>query len=292
MSVSYPLVRNRRDFSTRLGVSRRPSRVGSSPSSASSLRIVSCILAFYLAPAAALGGTPQVVSQTPVKITANPDELYAARVDVGKAKAAADIWQQRAADGKDYESLWKLSRASYFLGTLGPKADQSAALERGISAGKQAAALQPDKPEGHFWYAANMGEKAQRSSKFTALGMKGDIKSELERVVAIQPGWQGGSAESALGEWYLKVPDTFMCCGGDHKKGIELLRKALTYDTDSKQVKYSLAEALADDDKTRPEAKGLLQQVISTPVDPEWAAEDQNFQAKARVLLDRLNGRK
>jgi hypothetical protein len=235
---------------------------------------------------------PPRAGQAAAKATANPDELYAQRLDIAKAKQAADIWTQRSADGKDYDSLWKLSRDLYYLGTLGPKADQSAALERGITTGKQAAVLQPDKPEGHFWYAANMGEKAQRSSKFTALGMKGDIKSELERVVAIQPGWQSGSGESALGEWYLKVPDSFMCCGGDHKKGLELLRKALTYDTDSKQVKFSLAEALADDDKTRPEARALLQQVITAPVDPEWAAEDQNFQTKARTLLDKISGKK
>ena len=211
---------------------------------------------------------------------------------MAKAKEAADIWQQRAADGKDYESLWKLARACYYLGTLGPKDGQSAALERGIAAGKQAAALEPNKPEGHFWYAANMGEKAQRSSWFTAAGLKGDIKSELERVIAIQPGWQGGSGESALGQWYLKVPDGFMCCGGDHKKGVELLRKALGYDSDGNQVKFSLAEALADDSKTRPEAKALLQQVIDGPVDPDWAPEDQSFKAKARTLLDKLNGKK
>jgi hypothetical protein len=229
------------------------------------------------------------MEQTAVKPATNPDDLYAARLDVAKAKAAVDIWQQRGADGRDYESLWKLARADYYLGTLGPKDDQGAALDRGIAAGKQAAGLQPNKPEGHFWYAANMGEKAQRSSKLTALGMKGDIKSELERVVAIQPGWQSGSGESALGEWYLKVPDSFVCCGGDHKKGIELLRKALTYDTDSKHVKYSLAEALADDDRTRPEAKTLLQQAIDSPVDPNWIPEDQSFTAKARTLLDKLN---
>lgn len=259
--------------------------MGSSPSSASSFRMVSCILAFYLATGGALRAAPQTIGATP-----NPDELYAARADVAKAREAADIWQRRAADGKDYESLWKLSRACYYLGTLGPKDDQSAALERGIAAGKQAAALESGKPEGHFWYAANMGEKAQRSSKFTALGMKGDIKRELEKVIAIQPGWQGGSAESALGQWYIKVPSFLM--GGDHDKGVALLRKALTYDTDGNQAKYSLAESLADDSKTRPEAKALLQQVIDGPIDPDWAPEDQNFKAKARTLLDKLNARK
>jgi tetratricopeptide (TPR) repeat protein len=249
---------------------------------------VSCIVAFYPATAGA-DPSPQIIGQTETTAAASADALYAQRVDIAKAKQAIDIWQHRSADGKDYDSLWKLSRADYYLGTAGPKDEQSARLESGITVGKQAAALQPDKPEGHFWYAANMGEKAQRSSKFTALGLKGDIKSELERVIGIHPGWQGGSGESALGEWYLKVPDTFMCCGGDHKKGIELLRKALTYDPESKQVKYSLAEALSDDDKTRPEARTLLQQVLDAPIDPEWAAEDQGFKKKSADLLAKLN---
>ena len=161
-----------------------------------------------------------------------------------------------------------------------------------MAAGKQAAMIDATKPDGHFWWAATMGEKAQRGGMMAGLKYKSDIKSELEKVIAIQPGWQAGSGESALGQWYLKVPDSFMCCGGDHKKGIELIRKALTYNPQSTQTRYSLAEALASDDKTRAEAKTLLEQVIAAPVDPDWAAEDQNFKVKARTLLDKLNGKK
>ncbi len=72
-------------------------------------------------------------------------------------------------------------------------------------------------------------------------------------------------------------------------RGAALLRKALTYNPESSHVRFSLAEALGDDSKTRPEAKTLLQQLIDAPVDPDWAAEDQNFKQKARDLLDRLN---
>jgi hypothetical protein len=252
---------------------------------------VSCILAFYPAlhasAASARQTAPVIVSKTP---TADPDALYAQRADLAKAKQAADIWAQRSADGKDYEAAWKLARACYFLATQGLNKDDGAVqLDRGVAAGKLAAGLAADKPEGHFWYAANMGEKAQRGGMMTGLKYKGDIKSELERTISIQAGWQDGSAESALGQWYLKVPDSFMCCGGDHKKGIELLRKALTYNPQSSQVKYSLAEALSDDSKGRDEAKQLLQQVIDAPIDPNWAVEDKGFKDKARTLLDKLN---
>jgi hypothetical protein len=224
--------------------------------------------------------------------TDDPDALYAARLDPAKAKLAADIWQRRAASGKDYEASWKLARACYYLATQGPKDDQDAELDRGMAAGKQAATIDASKPDGHFWWAATMGEKAQRGGMMAGLKYKTDIKTELEKVIAIQPGWQAGSGESALGQWYLKVPDNLVCCGGDRKKGIELIRKALTYNPDSSQVKYSLAEALANDEKTRAEARALLEQVIAAPIDPDWVAEDQSFKAKARALLAKIPAKK
>jgi len=217
---------------------------------------------------------------------ADPEALYSQRADIVKAKQAAEIWARRLATSKDYEAAWKLARACYYLGTIGPKEEQDYQLDRGVTAGQQAAVLDPKTPEGHFWYAANMGEKAQRGGLFTGLKFKSSIKTELETVIAIHAGWLEGSAESALGEWYLKVPGF---AGGDHDKGIALLRKALTYNPESSHARFSLAEALGDDSKTRAEAKALLQQVIAAPVDPDWSAEDLNFKQKSRDLLDKLN---
>jgi hypothetical protein len=252
---------------------------------------VSCILAFYLAlTASAVAARQQAaapVTATPdAWATADPDALYSQRADVVKAKQAAEVWARRSAGGKDYDAAWKLARACYYLGTVGPRDEQDYQLDRGVTAGQQAAALNPKAPEGHFWYAANMGEKAQRGGMFTGLKYKGSIRTELESVIAIQAGWLDGSAESALGQWYLKVPGF---AGGDHDKGVALLRKALTYNPESSNIRFSLAEAIGDDSKTRPEAKTLLQQVIDAPVDPDWAAEDLNFKRKARDLLDKLN---
>src|SRR5919198_5793459 len=62
MSASYPLVRNLNAFSTRFGVSRSPSRVGSSPISASSRLIRSCIALFYISGSLTLSATPEAES--------------------------------------------------------------------------------------------------------------------------------------------------------------------------------------------------------------------------------------
>src|SRR5262252_7179608 len=105
MFFRYPLVRNSSDFATRRGVSRNPSRVGSSPSSVRRRRIVSCILASYIA------GAGTVFLRARQTTSASPDELYRHREDIVSAKQAADLWAKDAAAGNNFEASWKLSRA-------------------------------------------------------------------------------------------------------------------------------------------------------------------------------------
>src|SRR5690349_8277087 len=130
-SAWYPLVKNFMARSTRRGVASSPSRDGSSPSSESNCRMISCILLVYLA--AFAGGVTQSV---------DPDALYAQREDVGSARRAADVWASRLqADPKDFESAWKLARARYWLGGHASENERKTFLENGIAAGRAAAAL-------------------------------------------------------------------------------------------------------------------------------------------------------
>ena len=62
-----------------------------------------------------------------------------------------------AADARNFEAAWKLARADYWLGGHAPEAERRGFFERGIDAGRKAAALQPTRPVGHFGIAANMG---------------------------------------------------------------------------------------------------------------------------------------
>jgi tetratricopeptide (TPR) repeat protein len=268
MSAPYPLVRNLYAFSTRFGVSRSPSRPGSSPRSISSFLIASCICLFYIPAAAAQSA----------------DALYADRANLASARRAADTWKAAlAADAHDFDAAWKLARADYWLGTHAPEPERRAYLEAGIDAGRKAAALQPNRPEGHFWIAANMGALAESYGVRQGLKYRKPIKDELETVLRLDPSFMDGSADRALGRWYFKVPRLF---GGDRKLAEAHLRKSLSYSPNSTVSHFFLAELL-DDEGRKDEARAEFEKVLDAPVSAAWAPEDREFKDKARRALGR-----
>ncbi len=215
----------------------------------------------------------------------DPDRLYAGREDVANALAAADAWERRlAAQAGDYESAWKLARACYWLGGHVAQADRRAQLNRGIAAARRAVAAEPREPAGHFWLAANMGAMAETAGIRAGLRYRGEIKRELETVLAIAPSFQKGSADRALGRWYFKVPRLF---GGSLQKSLDHLQRSLTYDLGSVASLSFLADTLIEMGR-REEARQALQQVLSAPPDPEWAPETRDFQRQAAATLARL----
>jgi hypothetical protein len=157
-------------------------------------------------------------------------------------------------------------------------------LEKGIAAARVAASLEPGRPEGHFWLAANMGALAESFGLRQGIKYRGDIKASLERVLAIDPSFVQGSADRALGRWYFKVPGLF---GGDDRKSETHLRKALTYNENSVITRLFLAETLVDLGKTD-EARAQLRAAIDAPQDPEWAPEDKRFREQAAALLKKI----
>jgi len=216
--------------------------------------------------------------------TDDPDRLYDGREDVAKALAASNIWERRlAANVGDYESAWKLARACYWLGGHAAADARRAQLDRGMEAARRAIAAEPRQPTGHFWLAANMGAMAETAGMRAGLKYRGEIKRELETVLMLDPSFQKGSADRALGRWYFKVPGLF---GGDNQKSLEHLRRSLTFDPDSAPSWSFMADTLRDMGK-REEARQALQKVLSAPIDPEWGPETRDFQRQATATLQR-----
>jgi tetratricopeptide (TPR) repeat protein len=212
----------------------------------------------------------------------NPDVLYRERGNPARAREAATIWESHvAANPRDFEAAWKLARAMYWLGGHDDPSMRRAALERGVAAGRQAAALEPSRPEGHFWMAASMGALAESFGMRQGLRYRGQIKDELETVLRLDAAFQQGSADRALGRWYYKVPGLF---GGSKKKSEEHLRKSLTYNPNSTASHFFLAETLFEQDRDA-EAVEELKKVIAAPIDPEWEPEDREFKQKATEKL-------
>lgn len=245
--------------------------------------MVSCIFRLYVtALAALLTSTPLAAAQAHPQ---NPDQLFAERETLSQAEAAEAIWKGRPAT--DFEAAWKVARVEYWIGGHAPEESRRrSALESGIDAATRAIGLDGKRPEGYFWRAASMGALAESFGVMQGLKYRGKIKSDLETVLRIDPAWQEGSADRALGRWYAKVPGIF---GGSDKEAEAHYRASLKYNPNSTASLFFLAELLIEH-KRRPEALALLQRVVDAPFDPDWAPEDGEFKSKARALIAASRG--
>lgn len=215
----------------------------------------------------------------------SPDQLYRDRANLPSARRAAEAWAAELKGRPEaFETAWKLARVSYWLGGHSPENERRAFLEAGIDAGRKAAALQPARPEGHFWMAANMGALAESFGLRAGLRYRKPIRDELELTLKLDPAFMQGSADRALGRWYFKVPGLF---GGSNSKAEAHLRASLKYYEQSAVSRFFLAEVLLDAGR-KAEGRAELQKVIDAPLDPDWIPEDTDYKARARALLARL----
>ncbi len=236
------------------------------------------------APAPPQSGQPATAApaaQSGTLTPGNPDELYKGRSHRPNAQAAADIWEVSAETS--FEAAWKLARVWYWLGTHGSEPERREALERGVKAGETAVRLAPDRPEGNFWMAASMGTLGEAFGMSQGLKYRGRIKEALEKVIAIQPGWQQGSAEAALGRWYARVPRLL---GGNKGKAEAHFKQALAFDPFNRLALIYWAELIEDDKPA--EARALLERVIEAPPLDEWGPEDNDWVYKAKERLARI----
>lgn len=229
-----------------------------------------------------LGIAPTVRAQQDV------DALYADRARLASARQAADILSRELkARPENLEYAWRLSRISYWLGTHAPQPERRAFLDQGIQAGVTAQSLGPDRPEGHFWTAANMGEVGEKYGMRAGLKYRKPIKESLEKLLKVDPAFLQGAADRALGRWYHKVPRMF---GGGHKQAEAHLRASLTHDPNSVLSHLFLAELFLDDDREA-EARTELETVLNAKGNPQWAPEEAGYKQRATDLLAKLNQR-
>jgi hypothetical protein len=217
-------------------------------------------------------------------LIAQADKLYEGREDLAHARQAIALLRQSLlADKDNYEAAWKLAKFSFYLGDFtngGEERERS--FRDGIEAGKTAVKLQPEKPEGHFWLGANYGGRAQTStlSGFSAIK---DIRQEMETVLRLDEGFEGGSAYMALGQLYLEAPKLL---GGDSQKAVQVLEKGLHYGESSSPYRLQLAKAYIAV-KRKDDARKQLNAIINIKPDPQYLPEYKKAAEEARQLLDK-----
>ena len=144
-----------------------------------------------------------------------------ARADTAAAVAQADAQYAKfdfeaalatcqaalAADSSSYDLWWRLTRALTDRGARadydGNKAKAEASFERAVAAGRKAVLLGSEKPEGHLELAVALGRLSLTRSGKEKLRAAKEIKSEADRVLAIDPNQH--RAHHVLGRWNYKI---------------------------------------------------------------------------------------
>lgn len=149
--------------------------------------------------------------------------------------------QASTTDPDNYDAAWRLAKFNYYLATHLNDNTRERAFREGIEAGKTAAKLQPDKPEGHFWLGANYGGTLE-SDTISDLASFDDVRKEMDAVLKLNEGYQDGSAYMVLGLLDLKAP---RIVGGDPQKAVAEMEKGLRFGEANAFLRLHLAEAIS-----------------------------------------------
>ncbi|MGI9168500.1 MAG: TRAP transporter TatT component family protein, partial [Pyrinomonadaceae bacterium] len=184
-----------------------------------------------------------------------------------------------------YEAAWKAAKFNYYLGAhTEDERERDAAFREGIDIGKIAVQLQGDKADGHFWLGANYGGSAEHST-LAGLSSVEDIRREMETVLKIDEGYQGGSAYLALGQLYLQAPRIL---GGDYLKAVQYLEKGLKFGKDNALLRLQLAEAYHTANRDG-DARKQIQFILSMAPNPDYLPEQKEAVDKAKKLLEKMD---
>ncbi len=145
-----------------------------------------------------------------------------------------------------------------------------------------ASRLEPNKPDGYFWYGANLGEQAKLAPLTKGITSLEDIKEAMNKVIEIQPDYQRASAYDALGRVELESG----MIGGKPARAVEYLEKGYEINKENEYIKLHLAQAYLAVDK-KAEAKKLLEEVVKSEPDPEYKVEHDETVAEAKKLLEK-----
>ena len=216
------------------------------------------------------------------KALSNAETLFKEREDLEKLRAGIKMLSAvRDPNNRNYQVEWTFAKFSYFLGKYTDNEDEGEEnLEAGRDAGKVASRVDPNKPEGYFWYAANLGELSKRSPVTIGFRSVDDIKEAMNKVIALQPDYQGASAYDALGQCELAT----RLKGGDAAKAVEYLEKGNELAPDNATMRADLAEAYLAV-KRDSDAKKQIDYVLQMKPNPDYMPEYREAVEKAKKLL-------
>ncbi len=225
---------------------------------------------------------PMVSSEVIESSLARSADLFKEREDVAKIREAVEVLRKaRDYKQRNFEVEWKFAKFNYFLGKQSSDdKEANSAFEEGRDAAKIASTLEPQRPEGYFWYGANLGELSRKNMLTVGIKSIGEVRTAMNRVVELQPGYQNSSAYDVLGQIELET----RLYGGKAEKAVELFEKALETETDNMNLHLHLGEAYLAVRKEN-EARKQLEKVLTMKHNPDFLIECREAVEKAKKLL-------
>ena len=249
-------------------------------------KLITFVITLYLLSACSGASEPETTAQkppVPTELFAESDKLFDQRQDLSKLREAiANLTRARRQNAKNFDVEWRLAKYNYYLGRHSQDAkEKEKAFEDGKDLGKLALKTEPGKPDGHFWYAANLGEQSNRSPIAVGAASIGEIRQAMNRVIELQPNYEMASAYDVLGQ--LEIGTKLV--GGSVETAAELFEKGIELEKFNGEMRIHLAEAYLTLDRNA-DAKKQLEFVLQMKPNPAYLPEYSQQVEKAKKLLD------
>lgn len=223
-------------------------------------------------------------SQSAEELVAQADGMLMSLADMDTAKDILAKYETAAETmGNTYDLNWKMSRILYHIGNhTADKKMQQDIFSQAIVLAEKAIALEPEKPDGHFWLAVNNGKFGESKGVMKSLGLVKPIKESLNKVIQLDRAYEEGGADRVLGRVFFKVPGI---AGGDKDQSLVHLLKSLEYGpNDPMTLLYTGETYLALDQVDK--AREALDKVIAMEDDGLWVNAIKQCQVDAKVVLE------
>lgn len=215
------------------------------------------------------------------------DLLYA-EGSMDNLKQSVTRYKQIAQHHPDsYEAFWKASRSCRVITRMAVIGELDNLEQIGESFGKQgmglaqkAIALEPEKVEGHFYYAVNVGGYAKGASIWSILseGLKDKAQKHLKKAYEIDRKYDGFVLLMHIGLYYEVLP---WYAGQDKDKALKHYREALRLMPDQSPYRPQLhilaAKLMLEQGVEENKAKQLLREAA--------ASDSSYFSRKASEIL-------
>jgi tetratricopeptide (TPR) repeat protein len=204
---------------------------------------------------------------------------------------AAELLEQAARTLRDdFNAQWRAAEALAFLAEneAQPKARKTAAAHGAVLA-RRAKELAPERVEGYYWYAINVGLRADVDRVF-GLKAVSEMETALKKAIELDERHDMAGPLRVLGILHLRTPGPPVSIGSA-RKGLRLLQRAVADFPQYPENYLYLAEALREN-KRIDEAKEALAKVMDATVWPDRQFESKQWQAEARKLRATLSSTK